>query len=323
MTTLRPIIARTRGHCHGPINRLISPDDLGDRLKPFIFLDFFDAAIEPDFGSGMHPPSGIAALTWQPGFDVRYSDTTGQNGVLKAGAGMDKCGRRRLASRQSFELWPGHRLSALGRNAGEDRGRPFVWPVYSARCGGDNRHSRRHPAGIAGQGWSRCQPDPVASGHDVYRRHLVAGAKLDLRPACGTQRCLRLCLFRVGESARRGGWQDPDGVGRSKEHHHRDRRSACAGPHRHRGAAPPYAGHGPKFGAHQRGLAGCSTTSHPADRGSPATVALDGNRGALVLIGQSPALPRQSATPNSFSAFCTNSRNSFVLTGCTFVAVTA
>ena len=46
MTPLRPIIARARGQRHGPINRLISPDDLGDRLKPFIFLDFFDAEIE-------------------------------------------------------------------------------------------------------------------------------------------------------------------------------------------------------------------------------------------------------------------------------------
>lgn len=85
MTPLRPIIARARGQRHGPINRLISPDDLGDRLKPFIFLDFFDAEIEPGFGFGMHPHSGIATLTWQPGTDVRYSDTTGQNGVLKAG----------------------------------------------------------------------------------------------------------------------------------------------------------------------------------------------------------------------------------------------
>jgi redox-sensitive bicupin YhaK (pirin superfamily) len=85
MIALRPIIARARGQRHGPINRLISPDDLGDRLKPFIFLDFFDAEIEPGFGFGMHPHSGIATLTWQPGTDVRYSDTTGQNGVLKAG----------------------------------------------------------------------------------------------------------------------------------------------------------------------------------------------------------------------------------------------
>jgi redox-sensitive bicupin YhaK (pirin superfamily) len=85
MTTLRPILARTRGYRHGPITRLISPDDLGEQLKPFILLDLFDDEVEPGFGFGMHPHSGIATLTWQPGSDVRYSDTTGQNGILKAG----------------------------------------------------------------------------------------------------------------------------------------------------------------------------------------------------------------------------------------------
>jgi redox-sensitive bicupin YhaK (pirin superfamily) len=69
----------------GPIVRLIDPQALGDELKPFVFLDFFDAEIEPGFGFGMHPHSGIATLTWQPGTDVAYEDTTGQKGVLKAG----------------------------------------------------------------------------------------------------------------------------------------------------------------------------------------------------------------------------------------------
>lgn len=82
---LRSIEARVAGQQHGPIARLISPGDLGERLKPFIFLDFFNAEIEPGFGFGMHPHSGIATLTWQPGSDVRYHDTTGKNGVLKAG----------------------------------------------------------------------------------------------------------------------------------------------------------------------------------------------------------------------------------------------
>jgi redox-sensitive bicupin YhaK (pirin superfamily) len=82
---LRSIEARVAGQQHGPIARLISPGDLGERLKPFIFLDFFNAEIEPGFGFGMHPHSGIATLTWQPGSDVRYQDTTGKNGVLKAG----------------------------------------------------------------------------------------------------------------------------------------------------------------------------------------------------------------------------------------------
>ena len=85
MTDLRHITARLRGVQHGPISRLISPDGWGEQLKPFIFLDFFNAEIEPGFGFAMHPHSGIATLTWQPGSDVKYQDTTGKNGVLKAG----------------------------------------------------------------------------------------------------------------------------------------------------------------------------------------------------------------------------------------------
>lgn len=84
-TEARPIVSRIRGHRHGPIVRLISPDEAGEDLKPFVFLDFFDAEIEPGFGFPMHPHSGIATLTWQPGSDVRYRDTTGKDGVLPAG----------------------------------------------------------------------------------------------------------------------------------------------------------------------------------------------------------------------------------------------
>ncbi len=85
MFTEKPITGRHRGSQHGPITRLIDPSDLGDALKPFVFLDFFNAPVQRGFGFGMHPHSGIATLTWQPGCDVRYEDTTGQNGVLKAG----------------------------------------------------------------------------------------------------------------------------------------------------------------------------------------------------------------------------------------------
>jgi redox-sensitive bicupin YhaK (pirin superfamily) len=85
MNKLRDISKRITGYQHGPINRLISPQDIGEQLKPFIFLDYFNAEITPGFGFPMHPHSGIATLTWQPGSDVRYQDTTGKNGVLKAG----------------------------------------------------------------------------------------------------------------------------------------------------------------------------------------------------------------------------------------------
>ena len=36
------IVDRTHGRRHGPITRLISPSDLGQSLKPFVFLDLFD-----------------------------------------------------------------------------------------------------------------------------------------------------------------------------------------------------------------------------------------------------------------------------------------
>ncbi len=85
MSNSRRIAQRVAGERHGPITRLISPSALGEELKPFIFLDFFHASIEPGFGFGMHPHSGIATLTWQPGSDVQYEDTTGKNGILKAG----------------------------------------------------------------------------------------------------------------------------------------------------------------------------------------------------------------------------------------------
>src|SRR5437868_6765323 len=59
----RSIVLRTRGHSHGPITRLVSPGDLGELIKPFVFLDYFDAdpANAPKFG--FRPHSGIATLT--------------------------------------------------------------------------------------------------------------------------------------------------------------------------------------------------------------------------------------------------------------------
>ncbi len=82
----RAIVHRTRGQTHGPITRLMSPGDLGQVLKPFIFLDLvnFDSASGPT-RFGMHPHSGIATLTFMLQGDVRYEDTTGQAGVLPAG----------------------------------------------------------------------------------------------------------------------------------------------------------------------------------------------------------------------------------------------
>ena len=39
----RAITHRTRGDRHGPITRLMSPGDVGEMLKPFVFLDLCEA----------------------------------------------------------------------------------------------------------------------------------------------------------------------------------------------------------------------------------------------------------------------------------------
>ncbi|UXH80163.1 pirin family protein [Roseateles amylovorans] len=83
---VRAIVHRTRGQTHGPITRLMSPGDLGQVLKPFIFLDLVNFKAQAGATRfGMHPHSGIATLTFMALGDVRYADSTGKAGVLPAG----------------------------------------------------------------------------------------------------------------------------------------------------------------------------------------------------------------------------------------------
>ena len=83
-TRSRKIVRRTRGSHHGPITRLMSPSDLGQILKPFVFLDLFDMK-GASSGMGLHPHSGIATVSYLFEGSVRYEDTSGATGVLLAG----------------------------------------------------------------------------------------------------------------------------------------------------------------------------------------------------------------------------------------------
>jgi redox-sensitive bicupin YhaK (pirin superfamily) len=80
MTTNRAIVYRTSGDKHGAITRLMSPGDLGERLKPFVFLDHFEAESSTFGGFGMHPHSGIATLTCMMQGSASYEDSTGKQG---------------------------------------------------------------------------------------------------------------------------------------------------------------------------------------------------------------------------------------------------
>jgi redox-sensitive bicupin YhaK (pirin superfamily) len=118
----RRIVHRTRGRRHGPIIRLMSPSDLGEILKPFVFLDLFDTEGTSLSGFGLHPHSGIATLTCMLEGSVRYEDTTGAQGILpqggiewfKAGHGAWHGGGGEPGRSRGFQLWialpPEHEL---------------------------------------------------------------------------------------------------------------------------------------------------------------------------------------------------------------------
>src|SRR5438132_5172139 len=113
---VREIIYRTSGQTHGPITRLMSPSDLGELLKPFVFLDLagFDGRFAPTpMGFGWHPHSGIATVTVMLEGAVRYAETTGNEGVLppggvewmRAGNGVWHTGAPQQGRGKAFRLW--------------------------------------------------------------------------------------------------------------------------------------------------------------------------------------------------------------------------
>ena len=84
-TQPRKIVRRTRGSHNGPLTRLMSPSDLGQVLKPFVFLDFFEMESASFPGFGLHPHSGIATVSYLFEGSIRYEDSNGSTGVLRAG----------------------------------------------------------------------------------------------------------------------------------------------------------------------------------------------------------------------------------------------
>jgi redox-sensitive bicupin YhaK (pirin superfamily) len=81
----RRVTHRTRGHPHGPITRLGSPSDVGELIKPFVFLDYFDIDPKRSPAIGFHPHSGIATLTLVLEGQISYKETSGTKGVIEPG----------------------------------------------------------------------------------------------------------------------------------------------------------------------------------------------------------------------------------------------
>lgn len=87
----RNIVYRTRGHGHGAITRLMSPSDLGESLKPFVFLDIFNMerpmldAMRAGAGMSIHPHSGIATVTVLTEGQMKFDDPSSGTGTLAYG----------------------------------------------------------------------------------------------------------------------------------------------------------------------------------------------------------------------------------------------
>jgi redox-sensitive bicupin YhaK (pirin superfamily) len=111
----RAIIHRTRGHAGGPITRLMSPGDLGELVKPFVFLDLavFEQGRRTPMDVLWHPHSGIATVTVMLDGGVRFAETTGKQGVLpkgsiewmQAGNGVWHTGEAEPGRVKVFQLW--------------------------------------------------------------------------------------------------------------------------------------------------------------------------------------------------------------------------
>ena len=103
----RGIANRTRGRGHGPITRLMSPSDLGQIVKPFVFLDIFEtmgANIRALGNMPIHPHSGIATVTVFTKGSMLYNDPAAGCGALRYG-GVEW-------ARAGGGMWHGKELTA-------------------------------------------------------------------------------------------------------------------------------------------------------------------------------------------------------------------
>ena len=184
---IREIVYRTRGHTRGPITRLVSPSDLGELIKPFVFLDHFDlrraGTRRCRWTCGWHPHSGIATVTVVLDGAVRFAETTGKAGVAAGGKRrVDARRQRRLAHRapragavRGFQLWVA--LPPELENA----------PIASHYVMPDEVPTVGPARVILGRVRRREEPDRGAAD-DLPRGDLKAGERWTYQPADGTRR---------------------------------------------------------------------------------------------------------------------------------------
>jgi redox-sensitive bicupin YhaK (pirin superfamily) len=63
----------------------VSPSDVGELIKPFVFLDYFEIDPKHMPAIGFHPHSGIATVTVVLEGRISYEETSGTRGVIDPG----------------------------------------------------------------------------------------------------------------------------------------------------------------------------------------------------------------------------------------------
>jgi len=181
---VRRVVSRTRGVNHGAITRLMSPGDLGEILKPFVFLDLFDIDLHDQRSPfSIHPHSGIATITVVVDGELQFGDVAEGSGQISFGGfewmragggvwhGMEMSpGKSRKA--KGFQLWialgPELEQEAVESQYVEARRVPTVGPAHVILGTYGGAHSpARSPLGItyllvrlpAGADWTFAPPE--------------------------------------------------------------------------------------------------------------------------------------------------------------------
>ncbi len=183
--TVRATVHRTRGHQHGPVTRMMSPSDLGEVLKPFVFLDRIDVSNLRDQkvgGFGLHPHSGIATLTWLFEGAANYEDNMGRRGKLNhgwiewmhAGRGAWHGGSLGDSDRlRGFQLW-------VALPAAAELGAP-----YSSYIGPGDLSTDGPVTVLLGQHGSARSPIEAPAPINYFSISLKAGETWKYEPASG------------------------------------------------------------------------------------------------------------------------------------------
>jgi redox-sensitive bicupin YhaK (pirin superfamily) len=160
---------------------MVSPSDVGEMIKPFVFLDLIDAqeAIGRR-GFGWHPHSGIATLTLLMDGRSRYAESVGHEGTMEAGdiewmsagRGVWHSGSTESAIK-AFQLWvalPAERELA---------------PAFSHHLSVDEIPSDGPARVLLGRSGAAVSPIDAPPGINYFVVQLKAGQRWTYRPPQG------------------------------------------------------------------------------------------------------------------------------------------